>query len=352
MKPVTRLLTLVQATSDQLRQAIQNGELSGLLPGELELCRRLRVSRVTMRGALARLEAEGLLRGSKGRRRQILQPGRSAPRAGSRPSRVVILSPSAWAGLTASKLLWIDELRDQLTSQGVGFDFVASAAAFLQRPGRILKDLAALHPDAVWLLLRSTDPMQRWFGAQRLPAVVAGSLFADSALPGVDSDYFAVCRHAAGLLLARGCQRLGLVIPQVSLAGDQESEAGFRKGAGQHPVCTARHDSTPDGLCRALVALMKQERPQGLLVFHATHAVSALGCLTTGGWRVPQDVRLLSRDDDPFLQHVIPRPARYSVAPGAYASKLARVILRWIEGEVPAPQAELILPEFTPGETV
>lgn len=344
--------SLVSQCVQILRDGICHGEWTAQLPGELPLCRRLKVSRVTLRTALAQLESEGLLRVSKGRRRELVTPGKKQAARHATLSRVIMLSPVAWGGLTASKLLWIDELRDRLAHRGVPMEFVVSTAAAMQRPARVLKTLTSQHPHAVWLLLRSTAQMQQFFASEKLPTVVAGSLFDGSALPCVDSDYFAACRHAAGRLLGRGCRRLGLLMPQVMLAGDQESEAGFREGAGAHPVEVARHDGTPDGLCRSLDSLMRSHPPDGLLVCQPTHAVTALGRLLTTGWQVPRDVKLISRDDDPFLEHVTPLPARYSVRPGAFASRLARAIGLWLDGQTPAPRAEQLLPEFISGTTL
>ncbi len=353
MQPVPRHHSLVHETCARLRDSIASGELTGHLPGELGLCSHLQVSRATLRGALARLESEGLLRrGSQGQRREIVAPRRRPAAPTAPPPRVIILSPVAWGGLTAVKLLWIDELRKLLTARGLPLDFVVSGAAALRRPDRVLGELVPQHPGAVWLLLQSTGPMQQWFMTRQVPAVVAGSLSAGVTLPGVDSDYLSACRHAAGRLLARGCRRLGLIIPQTVLAGDRDSEAGFHAGAAPHPVMVARHDGTADGLSRTLDALMRSEPPHGLLVCHATHAVTVLGRLLLTGWQLPRDVKLLARDDDPFLQHVTPTLARYSVRPGAFAARLGRALAPWLDGGTPRPRAELLLPEFISGETL
>jgi DNA-binding LacI/PurR family transcriptional regulator/DNA-binding transcriptional regulator YhcF (GntR family) len=344
--------SLVAQTSMILRNGIMAGEWQGNMPGELELCRRLQVSRVTLRGALALLEKEGVVSVSQGRRRTIIGSSQLARQTSSVPTNVVLLSPVPHAQLTASKLLWIDELREQLAGNGLPLEFILSASAASVRPARVLQELTGRHADAAWVLLRSTFPMQRWFAEKRLPVVVAGSLFDGIDLPSVDTDYFSACRHAAGRLLARGASRLAILAPHQILAGDIESEAGFRKGAGQHPVTMIRHDGSPDGLCRALDSVMQDAAaPDGIIAFHSSHATTALGQLLRRGWALPDRVRLISRDDDPFLDHIVPKLARYSVSPEGYARQITRIILRHVSGDHPAGAKTLILPKFVVGET-
>ncbi len=352
MRPFPQRTSLAVHTCAALRECLAADEWQGALPGEVDLCRRFQVSRATLRAALAILQGEGLLRVTQGRRREIVGGAPQAMQGSARPERVVLLSPVPHAGLTTSKLLWIDELRGQLGAQGVPLEFVLSAAAGRARPGRVLRDLVSQHRGAAWVLLRATAQMQQWFAGQGLPAVVAGSRCDGVALPGVDIDYQAACRHAAGRLIARGCTCLGLVVPRSLLAGDRESEIGFQAGAAGCPVRVARHDGSPDGLCRALELMMKENpAPQGLLVCHSTHAVTALGHLIYHGWKVPQQVKLIARDDDPFLEHVAPLLSRYALEAETYARHVARHLRRCLEGAAPAGRMDLLLPQFRQGKT-
>lgn len=344
--------SLVAQTSMILRNGIMTGEWQGSMPGELELCRRLQISRVTLRGALTLLEKEGVVSVSQGKRRSIIGSIQQGRKTSNVPTNVVLLSPVPHVQLTASKLLWIDELREQLAGYGLPLEFIVSASASSVRPSRVLQELTARHADAAWVLLRSTSPMQRWFAEKRLPVVVAGSLFDGMDLPSVDTDYFSACRHAAGCLLARGASRLAILAPQHILAGDIESEAGFKKGAGKHPVAIIRHDASADGLCRALdTAMTGSEAPDGILAFHSSHATTALGQLLRRGWALPERIKLISRDDDPFLEHIVPKLARYSVSPEGYARQITRIILRHVSGDHSAGVKTLILPKFVVGET-
>jgi hypothetical protein len=334
-----------------LRSEIADGTWQGSLPGELVLARRLHVGRASLRAALDVLQSEGLLRVSKGKPREIV----SLPHARSTPplSRVVILSKDRYFHLTAGTLLWIDALRSLLGTSGIPLEFTTSAASSMSRPARRLEALVALFPGSVWLLLRCGPETQRWFASRGLPAVIAGSMHAPINLPGVDWDYFAACRHAATRLLARGAHRPAIVIPRTMLAGDRESEAGFRDGCTPHNPTSIQHDGSPDGLHRALDAAMdRPDAPDGLLVCHSTHTITVISRLLQLGRRIPHDIRIISRDDDPVLSHLLPQPARYAVPPDPFAARLARLILSWIHGKSPPPSSDLVLPEFIDGTSL
>jgi LacI family transcriptional regulator len=352
MTPAPQRILLSTLAAEALRREIASGAIQQELPGELELCHRLKVSRVTVRAALAILQEAGEVSSGKGRRRKVLKPPRIS-RSSAASAPVVILSPTPLEKLTAFKLLWIDSLRSHLAARGMEMHFLARAAVQRSRPGSALQQIVRDHAGAVWILLRASPDTQRWFAAQRLPAVVAGSRVPGVALPSVDVDYHASCRHAAGQLQARGCRRLVLVCPQEMLAGDVESRAGFMEGAGRTPVSILTHDATPDGLARSLDALLAQPHAAlGMLVLHSTHAVTTLCHLMRRGRAVPEDCRLISRDHDSILDCVVPRLAHYALSPESYARRLAKSVAALTAG-VPLPaQAQLLIPKFNSGETL
>lgn len=75
--PVSRARPVDRVT-DRLRTAVLTGDPAPgeLLPPERELAVRLGVSRLTLRAAVARLEAEGLLRARQGEGVRVLDPAR------------------------------------------------------------------------------------------------------------------------------------------------------------------------------------------------------------------------------------------------------------------------------------
>ncbi len=354
MHRVPQRRSLVDETTAVLRENIVNRQWERWLPGEHELTHQLQVSRTTLRAALATLQREGVLRVGQGQRREITDS--RAPQAPlPAVQSVALLTPEPIHHLNSATVFWIDALREHLASSGWSLRVVVSAAAYRRRPAGALKEIAARERAGGWVLYRSTAQMQRWFEDSNLPCVVAGSVHLGIHLTSVDRDYHATSRHAAGLLLARGHRRLGLLRPAAPLAGDLETEAGFRDGASHQPdaaVHVAEHNGTPAGVTHALRRLLQGPAPTAIFVIHSTHFATAMTWLTSNGYRVPGAISLLSRDDDPFLDHLVPTPSRYSLDPAAFARKISRHVVDLVKGHDDRQRQHLVVPAFVAGATL
>ncbi|MEW6307230.1 MAG: GntR family transcriptional regulator [Verrucomicrobiota bacterium] len=331
-----------------LRGRILAGAWAGFLPGERELCAQLQISRPTLRTALAQLQRQGWIGVAQGRRRQILKRSEHRPPAAGHA--VGLLSPQPLHAVPPFVLFWVDLLREQLARAGRSLEFHHAPACYTEHPQKALDGLTSRAPAGAWVLYLSTDAMQRWFATRRVPAVVAGSAYPGAGLASVDIDYHAACRHAAAQFRARGHVRPALILPAKGWAGDSESEAGFREGCADALI--VRHDGTVEGLRARLDQLLRQEpRPTALLVARSNYVLTTLCVLTQRGLRVPQDMAVVSRDDDGFLDFVTPSVARYVSRPEMFARKIFRVVQQLADcGSLPRRTIRLI-PEFRKGDS-
>jgi DNA-binding LacI/PurR family transcriptional regulator len=367
MNLVPQRNSLVSQTVNILKEGIRAGLWRGYMPGELALCNRLQVSRVTLRAALGQLEREGWCSASQGRRRLVVFNPKNQPEEG-RSDRVVLLSPFPLQNLPSIAMFWVDALRDHLATAGYQLEFLPSPLVYSQHPDRALESLVHKSRPAGWVLYLSTHPLQQWFSQRALPCVICGSRHPDVLLPSVDIDYAATCSHAAGLLLARGRKHLVFLMPRSQQAGNIESELGFLKAARKleatpdpnapPPEAAAvraqvvHHDGSTAGICAALDRLLRAPHPvDGLVVAKPAHVVTTVSHLLRRGVRLPRDVSLIARDDDPLLEHLVPVVSRYHVDPETFARKVSRKVLDLVQSGAQPPHDSRIMPSFIRGET-
>lgn len=355
MNRLPRKISLSVQTAMVIREEIAVGRWAQWLPGEHELSALLHVSRRTVRLALDQLTRDGVVKCQPGKRRRILRHKALQPKRAR--SRVVFLSPLPLSSMNRFTIFIIDRLREHLAEEGYLLEIHASRDPYRTRLPQQLKKLEeTMHP-AAWVLAQSTDSMQQWFAHSKLPCVLVGSSYSGVALPSVDFDYAAVCRHAVGQFLARGHRRIVLLNPLSLGAGDMKGEAGFLQAvkntsASNVEATIVHHNGTVADICSRVDALMRMaDRPTALLVSRAYHVVSVLGHLLVCRFRVPQDVAIISRDDDSYLENVVPSLTRYSGNADLFASKLSRVVLEIIRREKPATEHRL-MPKFFPGQTL
>ena len=356
MKNLPRRISLVAQTASVLKDEIHAGRWSRQLPGEHDLCALLHVGRVTLRSALSRLQREGLIRASRGKRREIVQRRNSPVLV--RSDRVVLLTPMPLHNLQRQTIYWIDGLREHLSAAGYRLEMHAHRDCYTGRPERALESLALRLNAAGWVLSQSTARMQRWFAERAMPCVITGSRHEDVPLPSVDRDYRATSRHAVGALLARGHQHLSLLNPTPVLAGDLETEEGFKEGnprssSSDSGACIVRHNGTVGDICGKLDLLLKRSHPStGFLVSRTHHVLTVMSHLMARGLRYPQDVALISRDDDTFLESMVPSVARYSLDLSLFARTISKLVVAMARSGVVDPKDIRLMPKFVPGRTL
>jgi DNA-binding LacI/PurR family transcriptional regulator len=87
-------------------------------------------------------------------------------------------------------------------------------------------------------------------------------------------------------------------------------------------------------------------------VARAPHVLTVMMHLMRRGKRIPQDVAVISRDDDLFLQSTSPVVTRYAINTAQFTRRLSMAARQLAEtGTLPA-HAIRLMPQFLPGETV
>jgi DNA-binding LacI/PurR family transcriptional regulator len=346
--------SLVTQTVQCLIRAIEGGHWRDFLPGERELAAWLQVSRLTLRSALESLEKGGMVATAERRRRRIVWQGKREPEKGGKV--VNVLSDRPLEGMTQAAVIMVDHLRAELSRKGMELHLHVSVACYSAQPGRALEGLVRRAPAAVWLLVGSMAPMQRWFAQRGLPCLVLGTSVAGIGLPSIDADHRAACRHAGHLLLRKGHRRIALVRPAKPTGGEADTEAGLREalqGESAAQLKVIRHDGSPAQLVALLdQAMQGKQAPTAYVVARAVHVLTVLMHLQRCGKRVPDEVAVICRDDEPFLHHAVPAITRYATSARTFARRVFQAVRQLAEEGGMATPPKQITPSLIRGETV
>ena len=356
MSGIPKRQSLVSQTAAYLRSEIAKGIWSPWLPGERRLCETLQVSRNTLRAALQNLATAGVIKSEHGLGNRVVSTA-PANRSPSVERVSCLLSPDPLQALRPTQALWIDELRAMLIEHDCKLHVLHGQQYFRAQPAAALQRLIRQHPHACWILVRSSEPTQAWFQRNGISCVVAGSTSPDVDLAYVDLDHRALCRHAAGVLLGLGHRRIALIAERTQRAGDVASELGFIEGIRSSPHPDAEpivvwHEPSVESVSTALRRLMEHRRPTALLVANPYFYLTITSRLAQLGWRIPQDISVLSRDEDPFLSFLLPLPARYTIPAHIFARRLLRPVLEFIDAGSVSTRSVSIMPQFIRGDSI
>lgn len=349
--------SLASQVAHRIGKEISRNTWVDWLPGERAIAEALQVSRKTVRKALSVLQREGAIRTAHGLGHQILAP--KPDRKPASPTLTVgLIAPESLEQLRPFTALWVDALRSLLIQKGIRLATFTGHRYFTQRPEKALARLVTQNPQTCWVLAHSNERVQQWYQDKNVPCVIAGSSHHGLALPSVDLDYFAVCRHAVGAMLRNGHRHVGLLTKSSQRAGDLESEAGFAAGARQpnYGAVTPhfiRHDGTVPGVNRMLARMFDLPTPPtALLINNSAYYLTTVTFLAQRCLRVPQDVSLISRDDETFLSYLNPAPARYWCSPRTFAKRLMQPLMLKLRGEKLGHTSFRIEPKYVPGSSL
>jgi DNA-binding LacI/PurR family transcriptional regulator len=346
-----QLLSFPEQVAAHLREELLAGTWRSVMPGVHRLEAELGVHRQTVEAALRRLESERLLvpQGA-GRRRLIRLPRRAKSRRGWRVA--ILLSETA-------DIQWyvMVELQHELASAG---HTVTIAPQTLDNLGMKVARIARLvrHTDAdAWVVFAGSREVLEWFSAQRIPAFALFGRQQGLPIAGVAIDRTAAIRAATRALIELGHRRIVLLIdrrhrlprpgplPQAFL--EALAARGIRTGSYNLP------DWEPgaEGFQACLEKLFELTPPTALFIDEAKCFAAAQASLAQKRLRVPQDVSLVSTDDDPTFSWCEPSVAhiRFDLRP------VIRHVVRWVArvsaGQRDTPQ-HMTPAKFVPGGTI
>ncbi len=347
----------MSSTVEALREGLASGVWTDYLPGERVLCSRFQVSRPTLRSAIQIIAREGLVAVSHGKRTAILKRRRRAPRA--RRKSVALVSKLPLHLMSRNRIFLIDYLQRALFEQGLHLELISHPGFGTQQPQRALQRLEEMGPFKAFILLICSHTVQQWFCKAGLPVVTLGSVLSNLPMPSVDVDYRSIGRHAAGLLSGRGHRRVAWVLPATGQhAGNIETEESFLETFAtlnpEAPSCEIiRAAACGEELVGQLQAVMtRKQPPTAFFVMEGFATATLVTYLLERGVRIPEEVSIITRDNDELLRWLRPEIAHYTPPLTRIASRISRMVVNLADGGS-LPQAPVrMMPDFFSGASL
>ena len=349
MKPL-RLHSLAEQVADHLRKEIQQGILSGDMPGAKRLASSLGINHKTVDSAAAILGKQGfLVSQGPGRPRRITLPVDS-PRSSLRIA-LLIYEP-------ADALFHpIIELRHALTNAGhsclVADKSQKELGWDVQRIAKLVEKTEA---DA-WIIRSGSREILEWFTHQPLPFFAVHGRFVDHPIAAVGVSMIPAIENAVDQLVALGHRRIVAIaresdiVPTLGAFYQKFIERlqfhGIQTGSYNLPIW----DCNPKGLHGALGPLFSITPPTAVFVCDIVLFYAVQTQLLRMGFPAPDKVSLVTTEFDTRFEWSIPTISHIG---WSHQAILKRVI-EWADNVgrgKPDLKQKLIDCEFVTGGTI
>lgn len=351
MEQIPRRYSLVAQVGDILRSEIESGELRDALPSELELSRRFRVSRPTIRDSLEILRQAGLIESARGQNHRIL-PQKLKGGAGKSEGGISVLGFEPLDQLSPFSLALISQI--QLTI-GTKFDVQIVSNPNLVSPVT-LRELTARKPQRCWVLIGPPPEVLSWFEASKLPCLAMAPSIQSASIPILAMDMHSIILHAFGMAGQRGYSGPILLLP----ASRQSSEItrSFTAIQGKYPNAESAiftHDATMSGVRRTIEKIARARISQGVppmvLAVRPKHALMALAALRTMEFRPGEHFGLVSIGRENYLDYIVPTMACYMIKRQRLFKKFLRMLSEILDSGYTRPGLFPVIADFCDGDT-
>lgn len=194
--------------------------------------------------------------------------------------------------------------------------------------------------------LRIDDPRPRVVAKLDLPAIIAGGPDLGGTVPAVSIDDTAAMRRVAEHLSAKGHRRIAYVSGSASLLHVHRRIEAFLEAGREYGLETAdvsQTDFSAAASVRATQRLLATDwRPSAVIYDNEVLAVAGMGEIQAAGFRVPEDVAVVTCEDTPICEAVQPPLTALHRDTWAFGAAVAEHLLNLIDGDLDAGAVEQV----------
>ena len=171
----------------------------------------------------------------------------------------------------------------------------------------------------------------------QIPVVLIDRYYEDTSLPYVTTNNYQGGLDATRHLLSRGHTRISCIQGVQSSMPNKERVRGYVKamedeGLAQDIDIIGNEFSVQNGYLETKLLMSRQQRPTAIFALSNTITLGALKAIREAGLRIPEDVALISFDNNLYMDYMTPSITRISQPVEDMAKLAVKILLDKIKG--------------------
>lgn len=180
-----------------------------------------------------------------------------------------------------------------------------------------------------------------------VPVILIDRYYADSTLPYVASNNYQGGFDGTNLLLLHGHRKIACIQGPLSSMPNLRRIDGYRAalkkaGAEGCELIVGNDFTVQNGYIEMKILLNMKERPTAVFALSNTIGLGAIKAIHEAGLRIPEDISLVSFDNNVYLDYLVPAVTRIGQRVDEMGKMAVKLLMESIRGQhVPASQIEL-----------
>ena len=167
---------------------------------------------------------------------------------------------------------------------------------------------------------------------QDVPVVLVDRFYSTSALPYVTTNNYKGSVEACDALLSRGYKKIVCIQGELSSGPNRERVRGYldtMKRAGLEEIISVvgNEFSIQNGYLETKLLLNKRDSFDAIFALSNTIVLGAMKAIREVGLRIPEDIAIISFDDNMYMEYLTPAITRVSQPVGDMAKLAAKILL-------------------------
>lgn len=183
---------------------------------------------------------------------------------------------------------------------------------------------------------------------QNIPVVLVDRFYSSSDLPYVTTNNYNGSVEACDVLLSRGYKKIVCIQGKLSSGPNRERVRGYydtmkRAGLEDNTFVVGNEFSIQNGYLETKLLLDKGESIDAIFALSNTIVLGALKAIREVGLKIPEDIAVISFDDNMYMEYLTPALTRVSQPVGDMAKLAARILLDRINNPTDSRVSQLKL---------